>query len=72
MVLYKLHADILATRIVLFEGMPLPNEDGSVNDIQLGKKHLIGVGDGVSDENPIVMDMHMATSDELNSLLDLI
>ncbi len=32
----------------------------------------IGVGDGVSDEKPIGMDGHMATSNEFDALLDLI
>ena len=30
----------------------------------------IGVGDGVSDDKPIVMDGHMTTAEEFNSLLD--
>ncbi|PIL32597.1 hypothetical protein GSI_05300 [Ganoderma sinense ZZ0214-1] len=71
MKLYRLHAELLATRIGIFDVVPLSDrEDGSGDDKQPRKKLQIGAGDGLSDERPIIMDMNMVTSEEFNALLD--
>ncbi|PIL26982.1 hypothetical protein GSI_10120 [Ganoderma sinense ZZ0214-1] len=67
--LYKLHAELLARRIYLFEGM-LSEDIGDDNAEMARPKLRIGVGEGISDEKPIVMDMGMATCDEFDALLD--